>query len=151
MNCGLKVFIVGYLCMIMIWGVSGNELDEGYKRELQNSIMKQLELMNVKVNDNKISKDIMIKVMKRIYSNDYSKVNGDVKDDDDKDTIDVYNKLFKDVPKVINVDEVWKYINPMKMEKMFNEMLSGIDMSKIMGNINKRNNNNNNNKATNEL
>jgi hypothetical protein len=50
----------------MIWGVSGNELDEGYKRELQNSIMKQLELMNVKVNDNKISKDIMIKVMKRI-------------------------------------------------------------------------------------
>jgi hypothetical protein len=52
---------------------------------------------------------------------------------------------------VINVDEVWKYINPMKMEKMFNEMLSGIDVSKIMGNINKRNNNNNNNKATNEL
>ena len=113
--------------------------------------MKQLELMNVKVNDNKISKDIMIKVMKRIYSNDYSKMNGNVKDDDDNDTIDVYNKLFKDVPKVINVDEVWKYINPMKMEKMFNEMLSGIDMSKIMGNINKRNNNNNNNKATNEL
>ena len=53
MNCGLKVFIVGYLCMIVIWGVIGNELDEGYKRELQNSIMKQLELMNVKVNDNK--------------------------------------------------------------------------------------------------
>jgi hypothetical protein len=135
----------------MIGRVRGNDLDEGYKSELQSSIMKQLELMNVKVNDNKISKDIMIKVMKRIYSNDYSKVNGNVKDDDDKDTIDVYNKLFKDVPKVINVDEVWKYINPMKMEKMFNEMLSGIDMSKIMGNINKRNNNNNNNKATNEL
>ena len=150
MNCGLKVFIVGYLCMIMIWGVIGNELDEGYKRELQNSIMKQLELMNVKVNDNKISKDIMIKVMKRIYSNNYSKVNGNVKDDDNKDTIDAYNELFKDIPKVINVDEVWKYINPMKMEKMFNEMLSGIDMNKIMGNINKRNHNNNN-KATNEL
>ena len=147
MNCGLKVFIVGYLCMIMIWGVSGNELDEGYKRELQNSIMKQLELMNVKVNDNKISKEIMIKVMKRIYSNDYSKVKENVKDDN-KDTINVYNELFKDVPEVINVDEVWKYINPMKMEKMFNEMLSGIDLSKIMGNINTRNNNN---KVTNDL
>jgi hypothetical protein len=136
--------------MIMIWGVSGNELDESYKRELQNSIMKQLELMNVEVIDNKISKDIMIKVMKRIYSNDYSKVNGNVKDDNIKDTIDAYNELFKDIPKVINVDEVWKYINPMKMEKMFNEMLSGIDMNKIMGNINKRNHNNNN-KVTNEL
>lgn len=147
MNCGLKVFIIGYLCMIMIWGVSGNELDEGYKRELQNSIMKQLELMNVKVNDNKISKEIMIKVMKRIYSNDYSKVKENVKDDN-KDTINVYNELFKDVPEVINVDEVWKYINPMKMEKMFNEMLSGIDLSKIMGNINTRNNNN---KVTNDL
>ena len=147
MNCGLKVFIIGYLCMIMIWGVSGNELDEGYKRELQNSIMKQLELMNVKVNDNKISKEIMIKVMKRIYSNDYSKVKENVQDDN-KDTINVYNELFKDVPEVINVDEVWKYINPMKMEKIFNEMLSGIDLSKIMGNINTRNNNN---KVTNDL
>ena len=147
MNCGLKVFIIGYLCMIMIWGICGNELDEGYKKELQNSIMKQLELMNVKVNDNKISKDIMIKVMKRIYSNDYSKVKENVKDDN-KDTINVYNELFKDVPEVINVDEVWKYINPMKMEKIFNEMLSGIDLSKIMGNINTRNNNN---KVTNDL
>ena len=73
MNCGLKVFIVGYLCMIMIWGVSGNELDEGYKRELQNSIMKQLELMNVKVIDNK---------MKVISIAHVTNVIGDVRDID---------------------------------------------------------------------
>jgi hypothetical protein len=129
----------------MIWRVCGKELDEGYKRELQNAIMKQLELMNVKVNDNKISKEIMIKVMKRIYSGNYSKVNGNNKED--KDMINVVSELFKDVPEVIDVDEIWKYINPMKMEKMFNEMLNKVDLSKIIGNINTHHNN----KITNDL
>ena len=51
-------FFAGYLCLIRrLWG---KELDEDYKRELQSSIRKQLELMDVNIDDNKISKDIMI-------------------------------------------------------------------------------------------
>ena len=142
MNSVLKVFVVGYLCLI--WKVCGQEINEDYKRELQSSIRKQLELMNVKVNDNKISKEIMIKVMKRIYSGDYSKINANYKDD--KDMINIFSELFKEVPGVIDVDEVWKYINPMKMERIFNAMLNGFELSKIIGNINTHNN-----KVTNDL
>ena len=137
-------FFAGYLCLTRrLWG---KELDEDYKRELQSSIRKQLELMDVKIDDNKISKDIMIKVMKRIYSGDYSQVNGNYKED--KDMVDVFSELFKDVPGMIDVDEVWKYINPMKMERIFNEMLKAFDLSNVIGDIGHKNTSD---KVTNDL
>ena len=46
---------------------------------------------------------------------------------------DVMRAIVADVPDTLDVNEIYKYIDPHKLEKIVNDMLSGVDISKIVG------------------
>lgn len=113
------------------------ELDPEYIKQINEEIMKNLKEMNI-TNTQTISKAQFVVLFKRLFEKNNPKGEGVPPSAvEDQFMFDVVRAVIKDVPEQISIHDIYKYMDPRKLEKIVNDMLSGMDLTKIMGDYEK--------------
>lgn len=126
----MKILLVSLFLLFL--SVNSQELDEEDIKNLNEEIFANLKAMNI--TDKTITKAQFILLFKRLFEKNNPKAEGVPPSAvEDQFMFDVMRAIVADVPDTLDVNEIYKYIDPHKLEKIVNDMLSGVDISKIVG------------------
>ena len=124
--------LVLFFLSLLFLSINTQELDEEDIKNLNEEIFSNLKAMNI--TDKTITKAQFILLFKRLFEKNNPKAEGVPPSAvEDQFMFDVMRAIVADVPDTLDINEIYKYIDHHKLEKIVNDMLSGVDIAKIAG------------------
>ena len=104
--------------------------------EMLNEIKKALKILNI-TNSDSIDQKQFVKLFRHLIGDKNNKEGIPQSNIEDNFMFKVIRELLKDVPEVIKIEEIPKYLNPKKMEVIFNNILENMDFNQMLSEIGK--------------
>ena len=104
--------------------------------EMLNEIKKALKILNI-TNSNSIDQKQFVKLFRHLIGDKNNKEGIPQSNIEDNFMFKVIRELLKDVPEVIKIEEIPKYLNPKKMEVIFNNILENMDFNQMLSEVGK--------------
>ena len=104
--------------------------------EMLNEIKKALKILNI-TNSDSIDQKQFVKLFRHLIGDKNNKEGIPQSNIEDNFMFKVIRELLKDVPEVIKIEEIPKYLNPKKMEVIFNNILENMDFNQMLSEVGK--------------
>ena len=104
--------------------------------EMLNEIKKALKILNI-TNSDSIDQKQFVKLFRHLIGDKNNKEGIPQSNIEDNFMFKVIRELLKDVPEVIKIEEIPKYLNTKKMEVIFNNILENMDFNQMLSEVGK--------------
>ena len=104
--------------------------------EMLKEIKKALKILNITYSDS-IDQKQFVKLFRQLIGDNQIKEGIPSSNIEDNFMFKVIRELLKGVPEKIKIEEIPKYLNPKRMEDIFNDLLGNMDFNEMLSEIGK--------------
>ena len=128
-----KQFILTLLIILFITSFEDKVIEEDNEAILK-EIKKGLSDLNI-TNKDSINQKEFVKLFKYLINENYNKEGMPSSNIEDNFMFKVIRQVLEGVPEIIKIEDIPKYLNPKKIETIFNNLLGNMNFDKLLSDI----------------
>ena len=130
-----SIKLIIFLSFIFFASLNLFNMDEN-EIEILNEIKQALKILNI-TNSDSIDQKQFVKLFRYLIGDKNNKEGIPQSNIEDNFMFKVIRELLIDVPEEIKIEEIPKYLNPKKMEVIFNNILENMDFNQMLSEVGK--------------
>ena len=130
-----SIKLIIFLSFIFFASLNLFNMDEN-EIEILNEIKQALKILNI-TNSNSIDQKQFVKLFRYLIGDKNNKEGIPQSNIEDNFMFKVIRELLIDVPEEIKIEEIPKYLNPKRMEVIFNNILEKMDFNQMLSEVGK--------------
>ncbi len=130
-----SIKLIIFLSFIFFASLNLFNMDEN-EIEILNEIKQALKILNI-TNSDSIDQKQFVKLFRYLISDKNNKEGIPQSNIEDNFMFKVIRELLIDVPEEIKIEEIPKYLNPKRMEVIFNNILEKMDFNQMLSEVGK--------------
>ena len=128
-----KEFILTLLIILFYTSFEDKVIEEDNEAILK-EIKKGLSDLNI-TNKDSINQKEFVKLFKYLINENYNKEGMPSSNIEDNFMFKVIRQVWEGVPEIIKIEDIPKYLNPKKIETIFNNLLGNMNFDKLLSDI----------------
>ena len=133
MDIDKKQFILTLLIILFYTSFEDKVIEEDNEAILK-EIKKGLSDLNI-TNKDSINQKEFVKLFKYLINENYNKEGMPSSNIEDNFMFKVIRQVLEGVPEIIKIEDIPKYLNPKKIETIFNNLLGNMNFDKLLSDI----------------
>ena len=133
MDIDKKQFILTLLIILFYTSFEDKVIEEENEAILK-EIKKGLNDLNI-TNKDSINQKEFVKLFKYLINENYNKEGMPSSNIEDNFMFKVIRQVLEGVPEIIKIEDIPKYLNPKKIETIFNNLLGNMNFDKLLSDI----------------
>ena len=130
-----SIKLIIFLSFIFFASLNLFNMDEN-EIEILNEIKQALKILNI-TNSDSIDQKQFVKLFRHLIGDKNNKEGIPQSNIEDNFMLKVIRELLIDVPEEIKIEEIPKYLNPKRMEVIFNNILEKMDFNQMLSEVGK--------------